>query len=88
MKRERGDISEEYRSWLGGNSFGTLLFGTQVFAPEVLLVVLRGARCTFVFLSGPAWAQGGARRRTGTLPLYGCIPANKGYDYQQEGLAR
>ncbi|KAK2897548.1 hypothetical protein Q8A73_013928 [Channa argus] len=53
--------------------------GTQVFAPGVLLVVLRGARCTFVFLSGPVWAQGGARRRTRTVLLYGCIPVNKGY---------
>lgn len=33
--------------------------GIQVFAPRVLLVVLRSARCTFVLLSGPVWAQRG-----------------------------
>lgn len=38
----------------------TLLFttGIQVFGFGVLLVVLRGARCTFVLLSGPVWALG------------------------------
>lgn len=33
--------------------------GIQVFAPRVLLVVLRSARCTFVLLSGPVWARRG-----------------------------
>lgn len=33
--------------------------GIQVFGFGVLLVVLRGARCTFVLLSGPVWALGG-----------------------------
>lgn len=39
----------------------TLLFtaGIQVFGFGVLLAVLRGARCTFVLLSGPVWALGG-----------------------------
>lgn len=38
----------------------TLLFttGIQVFGFGVLVVVLRGARCTFVLLSGPVWALG------------------------------
>lgn len=43
----------------------TLLFttGIQVFGFGVLLVVLRGARCTFVLLSGPVWALlGGAHQ--------------------------
>lgn len=26
--------------------------------PGLLLLVLRGARCTFVLLSGPVWARG------------------------------
>ena len=51
----------------------------QVFAPRVLLVVRRGARCTFVILSGPVWAQGGASQRTGTVLLSRRIPVNEGY---------
>lgn len=41
--------------------FLSLLFttGIQVFGPGTLLAVLRGARCTFVLLSGPVWAFGG-----------------------------
>lgn len=59
----------------------SLLFnaGIQVFAPRVLLVVLRGARCTFVLLSGPVWAQGAASRRSRTVLLSHCIPVNEGY---------
>lgn len=65
----------------------TLLFttGIQVFGFGVLLVVLRGARCTFVLLSGPVWAFGGGRggttlaKRTGTVLLSCCIPVKEAY---------
>ncbi len=47
--------------------------------PGCCCLVLRGARCTFVLLSGPVWAQRGARRRTRTVLLSRRIPLNEGY---------
>lgn len=42
-----------------------LTTGIQVFAPRMLLAVLKGARCTFVFLLGPVWARGNTYQRPG-----------------------
>lgn len=57
----------------------------QVFAPGVLPVVQRGARCTFVLLSGPVWAQGAPTERTRTVLLSRHIPVNEGYGKEGVG---
>lgn len=69
-------------------SFTFLTTGIQVFAPRMLLAVLKGARCTFVFLLGPVWAPGNTYQRPGQSYCFEAFHLKKGLLSSKGGSAR
>lgn len=66
--------------------FRSLLFttGIQVFGPRALL---RGARCTFVLLSGPVWAFGGGHQPKAPGQFH-CPAEFQSKNYGKKGVQR